>query len=135
MAEEEGDKRRHELKTKRRDYTGYDDDEFAADAVAGVRRGVLSKYDEDIEGPSQTVSAAPQGTLFLSFERDWRSSKSPSFRRNFVWVAPPTKLRRRTRMIREALRQSISYYYRLTMLVSCFYRKIRLPYNSVQFFS
>lgn len=56
LAEDEGDKRRHELKTKRQDYTGYDDDEFAPDAITGVRRGVLSKYDEDIEGPSQTVS-------------------------------------------------------------------------------
>jgi U4/U6.U5 tri-snRNP-associated protein 1 len=55
LAEAEADHRRHELKTKRRDYTGYDDEEFAEDAVAGVRRAVLAKYDEDINGPQQMV--------------------------------------------------------------------------------
>ncbi|CAE6471821.1 unnamed protein product, partial [Rhizoctonia solani] len=49
MAEEEKDKERHELKTKRRDYTGYDDDEFTP-GQAGMKRAVLSKYDEDIDG-------------------------------------------------------------------------------------
>lgn len=55
MAEEEEDRKRHELKTKRRDYTGYDDDEFVPGA-AGMKRAVLSKYDEDIDGPKQDVS-------------------------------------------------------------------------------
>ncbi|KAG8682740.1 hypothetical protein FRC11_014461, partial [Ceratobasidium sp. 423] len=55
MAEEEKDKERHELKTKRRDYTGYDDDEFTP-GQAGMKRSVLSKYDEDIEGPKQGQS-------------------------------------------------------------------------------
>ncbi|KAH7341266.1 SART-1 family-domain-containing protein [Rhizoctonia solani] len=52
MAEEEEDKKRHELKTKRRDYTGYDDDEFTP-GQAGMKRSVLSKYDEDIDGVKQ----------------------------------------------------------------------------------
>ncbi|CAE6443381.1 unnamed protein product [Rhizoctonia solani] len=52
MAEEEEDKKRHELKTKRRDYTGYDDDEFTP-GQAGMKRTVLSKYDEDIDGVKQ----------------------------------------------------------------------------------
>lgn len=56
MAEDEGDRRRHELKTAKRDYTGYDDDEFGPGAVAGMKRNVLAKYDEDISGPSETVS-------------------------------------------------------------------------------
>lgn len=55
MAETEADERRHELKTKRRDYTGYDDEEFAEGAVAGAKRAVLTKYDEDINGPRQMV--------------------------------------------------------------------------------
>lgn len=55
MAEAESDKRRHELKTARRDYTGYDDEEFAPNAAAGAKRAVLAKYDEDIDGPRQTV--------------------------------------------------------------------------------
>ena len=49
------DKKRNELKTKRRDYTGYDDDEFA-EGNAGSKRAVLAKYDEDINGAPQTVS-------------------------------------------------------------------------------
>ncbi|EUC57602.1 SART-1 protein, partial [Rhizoctonia solani AG-3 Rhs1AP] len=49
MAEDEKDKKRNELKTKRRDYTGYDDDEFTP-GQAGMKRAVLSKYDEDIDG-------------------------------------------------------------------------------------
>lgn len=57
LAESEKDARRQELKTKRRDYTGYDDDEFGSSAVAGMKRGVLAKYDEDIDGPSESVSS------------------------------------------------------------------------------
>ncbi|CEL55899.1 U4/U6,U5 tri-snRNP-associated protein snu66 OS=Schizosaccharomyces pombe (strain 972 / ATCC 24843) GN=snu66 PE=1 SV=1 [Rhizoctonia solani AG-1 IB] len=55
MAEDEKDKERHELKTKRRDYTGYDDDEFTP-GQAGMKRAVLSKYDEDIDGPKHGQS-------------------------------------------------------------------------------
>ncbi|CAE6535565.1 unnamed protein product, partial [Rhizoctonia solani] len=46
MAEEEEVNKRHELKTKRRDYTGYNDDEFVSGKV-GMKRAVLAKYDED----------------------------------------------------------------------------------------
>ncbi|KAG8937257.1 hypothetical protein FRC02_000027 [Tulasnella sp. 418] len=52
LAETEKDKKRQELKTKRRDYTGYDDDEFGENV--GVKRGVLTKYDEDISGAPET---------------------------------------------------------------------------------
>ena len=55
MAEREREKKNQELKIKRRDYTGYDDNEFAAGA-AGMKRAVLSKYDEFLEGPKETVS-------------------------------------------------------------------------------
>ncbi|KAF5377356.1 hypothetical protein D9757_007987 [Collybiopsis confluens] len=53
MAEEARHKKNQELKTKKRDYTGYDDDEFAEGNV-GMKRAVLAKYDEDIEGPAET---------------------------------------------------------------------------------
>ena len=43
------------FKIMRRDYTGYDDDESAAGA-AGMKRALLSKYDEFLEGPKETVS-------------------------------------------------------------------------------
>ena len=59
MAEDEGDKKRHELKTKRQDYTGYDDEEFGVDSTIGMKRAVLAKYDEDINGPAQTVRRIP----------------------------------------------------------------------------
>lgn len=55
MAEEEKTKERNETKIKRRDYTGYDDEEFV-DGREGMKRAVLSKYDEFLEGPKDTVS-------------------------------------------------------------------------------
>ena len=56
MAEEERTKKNNEMKIKKRDYTGYDDDEFVA-GNEGMKRAVLAKYDEDIEGTRDTVSA------------------------------------------------------------------------------
>ncbi|CAL1716230.1 unnamed protein product [Somion occarium] len=53
MAEEERTEKNKELKIKRRDYTGYDDEEFAP-GHAGMKRAVLSKYDEFLEGPKET---------------------------------------------------------------------------------
>lgn len=55
MAEEEKTKERNEMKIKKRDYTGYDDDEFVA-GREGMKRAVLSKYDEFLEGSKETVS-------------------------------------------------------------------------------
>ncbi|KAF8972133.1 SART-1 family-domain-containing protein [Flammula alnicola] len=51
MAEEERRKERQELKIKRRDYKGYDDEEFVEGNQGLMKRSVLAKYDEDIEGP------------------------------------------------------------------------------------
>lgn len=56
MAEEERLKERLELKIKKRDYTGYDDDEFLEGNQGLMKRSVLAKYDEDIEGPRHSVS-------------------------------------------------------------------------------
>ncbi|KIK63086.1 hypothetical protein GYMLUDRAFT_163684 [Collybiopsis luxurians FD-317 M1] len=53
MAEEERRKKNQELKIKKRDYTGYDDDEFVEGNV-GMKRSVLAKYDEELEGPAET---------------------------------------------------------------------------------
>ncbi|KAF8896384.1 SART-1 family-domain-containing protein [Infundibulicybe gibba] len=53
MAEDERTKKNNELKIKKRDYTGYDDEEFA-DGNQGMKRAVLAKYDEDIEGTRET---------------------------------------------------------------------------------
>ncbi|KAI9439970.1 SART-1 protein [Lactarius indigo] len=53
MAEAEKTKERNELKIKKRDYTGYDDEEFV-EGREGMRRTVLSKYDEFLEGPKET---------------------------------------------------------------------------------
>ena len=55
MAEHERTKERNELKVKKRDYTGYDDEEFV-DGREGMKRAVLSKYDEFLEGPKEAVS-------------------------------------------------------------------------------
>ncbi|KAJ7903509.1 SART-1 family-domain-containing protein [Mycena olivaceomarginata] len=53
MAEDERTKKNNELKIKKRDYTGYDDEEFAP-GHEGMKRSVLSKYDEDIDGVQET---------------------------------------------------------------------------------
>ncbi|PCH42395.1 SART-1 protein [Wolfiporia cocos MD-104 SS10] len=52
LADHERTKKNNELKIKRRDYTGYDDEEFAP-GHAGMKRSVLSKYDEFLEGPKE----------------------------------------------------------------------------------
>ncbi|KAK7050991.1 hypothetical protein VNI00_005103 [Paramarasmius palmivorus] len=52
MAEEERRKKNQELKIKKRDYTGYDDDEFV-EGNQGMKRSILAKYDEDIEGAQE----------------------------------------------------------------------------------
>ncbi len=56
LAEHERNEKNKELKIKRRDYTGYDDDEFAP-GQAGMKRSLLSKYDEFLEGPKENVSS------------------------------------------------------------------------------
>ncbi|KAG6817334.1 hypothetical protein H0H87_009932 [Tephrocybe sp. NHM501043] len=53
MAEAERTKKNNELKIKKRDYTGYDDDEFV-EGNQGMKRSVLAKYDEDINGAQET---------------------------------------------------------------------------------
>lgn len=54
MAEEERRKKNQDLRIKKRDYTGYDDDEFAEGAQGLMKRSVLAKYDEEIEGSKTT---------------------------------------------------------------------------------
>ncbi|KAF5342501.1 hypothetical protein D9611_001529 [Ephemerocybe angulata] len=54
MAEEEVRKKNKELRIKRRDYTGYDDDEFAEGNQGLMKRSILAKYDEEIEGSKST---------------------------------------------------------------------------------
>ncbi|KAF8588251.1 SART-1 protein [Ramaria rubella] len=53
MAEDERTKKNNELKIKKRDYTGYDDEEFVA-GNEGMKRAVLAKYDEDLNGAAET---------------------------------------------------------------------------------
>ncbi|KAJ6619769.1 SART-1 family-domain-containing protein [Mycena sp. CBHHK59/15] len=55
MAEDERTKKNNELKIKKRDYTGYDDEEFTP-GNEGMKRSVLSKYDEDIDGVQETAA-------------------------------------------------------------------------------
>jgi len=55
MAEVEKDKKKQELKIKRRDYTGYDDDEFGEGNQGLMKRSILAKYDEELEGPKSSV--------------------------------------------------------------------------------
>jgi len=54
LAEHERTQNRIELKTKNKGYTGYDDEEFT-NGREGMKRSVLSKYDEDITGAQEQV--------------------------------------------------------------------------------
>ncbi|PPQ85384.1 hypothetical protein CVT25_006415 [Psilocybe cyanescens] len=63
MAEEERLKERLELKVKKRDYTGYDDDEFAEGHQGLMKRSILAKYDEDIEGSRNTEFRLGSSTI------------------------------------------------------------------------
>jgi hypothetical protein len=63
MAEAERDKKNQELKVKKRDYTGYDDEEFA-EGNLGMKRTVLSKYDEFLEGTREVVSSLLSNSPF-----------------------------------------------------------------------
>lgn len=77
MAEDEKTKKNNELKIKKRDYKGYDDDEFT-DGNAGMKRSVLAKYDEDIEGTRETVCYAfllPTSSLSF-YEQGFRLGSS-----------------------------------------------------------
>ncbi|TRM64687.1 SART-1 protein [Schizophyllum amplum] len=49
MAEHERTQKNNDLKIKKADYTGYDDEEFKEGHV-GLKRAVLAKYDEDMNG-------------------------------------------------------------------------------------
>ena len=64
LAEDERTKKNNELKIKKRDYTGYDDEEFVA-GNEGMKRAVLAKYDEDINGTPETVCVQFHSTLCL----------------------------------------------------------------------
>ena len=64
MAEKEKEKKTNELKTKKRDYKGYDDEEFA-EGQAGMRRSILAKYDEELEGAQETVRESPSACQLL----------------------------------------------------------------------
>ncbi|KZP23800.1 SART-1 protein [Athelia psychrophila] len=68
MAEDEKTKKNNDLKVKKRDYTGYDDDEFV-DGNAGMKRSVLAKYDEDIEGTRETGFRLGSSTAATKAER------------------------------------------------------------------
>ncbi|KAK2460357.1 hypothetical protein APHAL10511_007746 [Amanita phalloides] len=69
MAEAEKDKKNKELKIKRRDYTGYDDEEFA-EGNQGTKRSVLSKYDEFLEGPRELGFRLGSSVVSMKVKQD-----------------------------------------------------------------
>jgi U4/U6.U5 tri-snRNP-associated protein 1 len=62
LAGQEEDAKNIDLKRKKREYDGYDDEEFDP-GMLGVKKKVLSKYDVDIEG-------AQDGLLFLPLQEN-----------------------------------------------------------------
>ncbi|KAI8980187.1 SART-1 protein [Trametes punicea] len=73
MAEREREKKNQELKIKRRDYTGYDDDEFAP-GQAGMKRAVLAKYDEFLEGSKETGFRLGSSSVVKSEQKEERAA-------------------------------------------------------------
>jgi U4/U6.U5 tri-snRNP-associated protein 1 len=55
MAEAERHQKNQDLKIKKPQYTGYDDDEFV-EGSSRMKKSVLSKYDEELEGSKDTAS-------------------------------------------------------------------------------
>jgi hypothetical protein len=109
MAEEERRVKNTELKKAKKEYTGYDDDEFV-DGQARLKRTVLAKYDEDLE-MSETVSylGTLDGAIFLELRiyraLDWAATSKPRHRRT-------------DRLNSKRLRRSTNPCFPLTMLVS-----------------
>ena len=66
MAEEDRHKKNMELKIKKRDYTGYDDDEFVEGNQGLMKRSILAKYDEELEGPQQSVRCLDYSVWVIS---------------------------------------------------------------------
>jgi U4/U6.U5 tri-snRNP-associated protein 1 len=64
LAGQEEDAKNIDLKRKKREYDGYDDEEFDP-GMLGVKKKVLSKYDVDIEGAQDGV-----GLLFLPLQEN-----------------------------------------------------------------
>ncbi|KAF8965904.1 SART-1 protein [Flammula alnicola] len=71
MAEDEQRKKKRDLKTKTRVYTGYDDEEFVA---PGTARSVLAKYDEVIDGVQETGFRLCGGALGKAARADLGSA-------------------------------------------------------------
>ncbi|GJJ08173.1 hypothetical protein Clacol_002381 [Clathrus columnatus] len=62
LAEHERTKKNLELKTKKRDYTGYDDEEFKP-GNEGMKRAVLAKYDDELNGALETGFRLGSGSV------------------------------------------------------------------------
>ncbi|OJT11466.1 U4/U6.U5 tri-snRNP-associated protein 1 [Trametes pubescens] len=71
MAEQEKEEKNKELKIKRRDYTGYDDEEFAP-GQAGMKRAVLAKYDEFLEGSKESDFRLGSSSAVMREKKDKR---------------------------------------------------------------
>lgn len=68
LAGHEDDEKNVELKRKRKEYSGYDDDEFDP-SMLGMKKKVLSKYDVDLEGGAgeELVSFNSSFSLLASY--------------------------------------------------------------------
>lgn len=116
MAEHARTDERIQTKIKNKGYTGYDDDEFE-DGQAGMKKKVLAKYDEDINGPQETVRTNPhQKQAILLIVCRGSDLARP--------LCPPKHLVRSRRLYP---RRSIRHYSQSTMLVSSLPCSFHLP--------
>lgn len=76
MDEDERRQKNQELKIKRKDYNRYDDDEFVP-GQPGIKRTVLSKYDEVIDGDKEMVRRQrPRFDIAHILQQDFRLGSS-----------------------------------------------------------
>ncbi|KAF8071950.1 SART-1 family-domain-containing protein [Lyophyllum atratum] len=75
MAEEERTRKNLDLKIKKRDYTGYDDEEFV-EGNQGLKRAVLAKYDETIDGTQETGFRLGSSAVSLKTQQEERKHQA-----------------------------------------------------------
>ncbi|KAH9935252.1 SART-1 protein [Amylocystis lapponica] len=85
IAEDEKTKKNNESKIKRRDYTGYDDDEFAP-GTEGIKRSLLAKYDDFLEGPKETDFRLGSTSNSIQVKRAQQEETSTSVKKSLLSI-------------------------------------------------
>lgn len=85
MAEDAHTQKINDLKIKKRTYTGYDDDEFVP-GNEGMKRAVLAKYDEDIDGAKEIGFRLGSSTKPIQVTRSKKEEASPAVNKSLLSI-------------------------------------------------